>query len=307
MHDPSEASTVDLMPPNRPRASEPPRPFSSRVQVDVAALSDRGKVRADNEDHFLVARFGRSLEVCFTNLPEGEVPRRSEEAGYALVVADGLGGMAAGEQASRLAIQTLVNLLLDTPDWILRLDDALVEEVKRRVLKRYRQVDNVLAEQGYANAELHGMRTTMTVALSLGVDVLLIHVGDSRAYVFRQGRLIQLTHDHTMAQALADRGHITQEEVPTSGLRHVLTQALGGGKGEAKPEIQRLQLADGDCLLLCTDGLTGMVEDAQIAEALGRGENAEPTCQRLISLALERGGRDNVTILVARYRVPPAD
>src|SRR4051794_21702037 len=128
-----------------------PQLLSALVHVDVHGLSDRGLVRANNEDHFFVARFGRFLESLCTNVPEDEIPRRFEEAGYGLVVADGIGGRLGGEVASRLAISTLINLVLGTPDWMLRLDDdSLLDEVQRRMIDRYGQISSVLAERAEA-------------------------------------------------------------------------------------------------------------------------------------------------------------
>jgi serine/threonine protein phosphatase PrpC len=288
-----------------PPGDEPPPPFSSLVQVEVAALSHPGKVRPNNEDHFLVGRTGRYLEVLTTNLPEGEVAARSEETGYGLVVADGMGGVEGGEVASRLAIRTLVNLVLHVPDWILRLDDdERVDETMQRASRRYRQIDAALSRYAAADPKLSRMGTTMTLAYSLGADLFIVHVGDSRAYLCRAGQLRQLTRDQTLAQAMVDMGVLTRKEAASSRLRHVLTCVLGQNGGDVQVEVQRLALADGDCLLLCTDGLTEMVADAQIAEVLGRSGTADETCRTLTDLALEHGGRDNVTVLVARYRFP---
>jgi protein phosphatase len=159
------------------------------VQVDVAGLSHPGKVRPNNEDHFLVLRFGRFLEPLATNLPAGQAPPRREDAGYALAVADGLGGHAAGEGASKLALTTLVGLVLDTPDWFLRMDDPpAAEEVMRRATERYGRIDQALAAEAAEGLTLHGFGTTLTLAASLGRDLLLAHVGDSRAYLLRGGR-----------------------------------------------------------------------------------------------------------------------
>jgi serine/threonine protein phosphatase PrpC len=150
------------------------------------------------------------------------------------------------------------------------------------------------------------MGTTLTVACSVGADLVLYYVGDSRAYLFRQGKLHRLTRDHTLAQHLADEGCIAQEEIATHRSRHVLTRALGQSGGEVEAELQHLRLANGDRLLLCTDGMTDMVPDARIAEVLCGLDRSHEACRALIDLALAAGGRDNVTVVLARYAIPEA-
>jgi protein phosphatase len=282
-----------------------PQAFSSLVRVDAAGWSHPGKVRPNNEDHFLISRFGRYLETLQSNLPEGAVPGCAEETGYGLLVADGVGGKAGGEVASTLAISTLVNLVLATPDWILRLDDhEWTEEVLERAKERCDQINEVLLEESASHPELAGLGTTLTLACSLGRDVFVAHVGDSRAYLFRGGRLHQLTRDHTLAQVLVDQGLLDKRQARVHRLRHVLTNVLGGSTREVLPEVRPAHLEDGDCLLLCTDGLTEMVDERRIAEILARPERSKDLCQRLVDLALEAGGKDNVTVVVARYRFP---
>jgi protein phosphatase len=277
---------------------------SSSVRVDVQGLSHPGRVRPNNEDHFLVARFGRTMETLLTNLPPGEVPGQSSETVYGFAVADGIGGEAAGEVASRTALRTMIDLVLETPDWILCLDAQVIREVERRMERRFRQIHDTLNDLAHAEPKLFGMGTTMTVAISHGADLVVIHVGDSRAYLFRGGELMQLTRDQTLAQELADAGGIRPEEVATHPLRHRLTGAISTKLGEVRAELSSSTLADGDQLLLCTDGLTDMVPDAAVAEVLGRGDPAADACNALLDRALARGGKDNVTVVLARYRFP---
>jgi protein phosphatase len=280
----------------------PRRPFASQVTIDAAGVSDLGKVRTENEDHFLVARVGRSLDTLLTSLPSGEVPERFDETGYVMMVADGMGGAAAGEMASRIAISTLVNIVLDVPDWIMKLDDESAGKVMRRAVGYYQKVDTALADLARTDPQLRGMGTTMTVGYSIGRDLFVFHVGDSRAYLFRDGELRQLTRDHTHVQNLVDAGMITREEAATHRLRHVLTNAIGGKEKAIDVDVHRLGLADGDRLLLCTDGLTEVVDDDEVADLLGRGKAPEVVCRSLVDLALERGGPDNVTVVTARFK-----
>lgn len=280
----------------------PEHPFLPRVQIDLAALSDRGKVRTNNEDHYLAVDFGRFLNCLHTNLPPGIVPERFEEIGYGFLVADGMGGEQAGEVASRLAIATLLESVLQTPDWIMAQEVPAVEEIERRNEARLQQVSETLAAAGEQDSQLTGMGTTMTMAISLGSHLLVTHIGDSRAYLLRKNRLHRLTHDHTFAQELADAGVIPVGEVATNRLRHVLTRSLGR-RDHVQAQFRRADLHDGDRLLLCSDGLTEMLDDATIADILARHSTSADACRALVDRALELGGKDNVTVVLAAYSI----
>jgi protein phosphatase len=303
---PGVEDTGEYTPPSPIRDVQPPQEVSSKVRVDIAALSDPGKVRSNNEDHYLVSCFERSLETLLTNLPEGEVPSRFTEVGYGMVVADGMGGAAAGEVASRLAIRTLINLVLHTPDWIMRLGDAEAREVLHRMIDRYRLVDEVLRSRAESDATLAGMGTTMTLAASIGHDLILAHIGDSRAYLLRDDELHQLTRDHTLVQGLVDLGVIRWDQAAAHNLKHVLTRVLGASADQMGADAERVFLADEDQVLLCTDGLSDMVSPATITAILKESKSSEAACRSLVEKALENGGRDNVTIVVAKYRLPSA-
>jgi protein phosphatase len=208
-----EHDTVEQpMPPWHADVLLPPA-VSSRVRLEVAALSHRGHVRTNNEDHYDVIRAERVEQTLLSSVPEGMTPARFTEVAYGLLVADGIGGAPAGEVASSLAIVALRNLVRHTPDWIMRLDDKeTAAELMERMARRYRRIDAYLREQGEMIPVLRGMATTMTLAVISGVDLVLVHLGDSRAYLLRGGRLRQLTRDHTVAQSLVDEGTLTPEE-----------------------------------------------------------------------------------------------
>jgi protein phosphatase len=270
--------------------------------VDFAGRSHAGIVRSTNEDHFLIVRFGRFLETVATNLPSEDWEPSYGETGLGLATADGMGGHAAGDQASRLALEFLLNLVLATPDWVLRLDeDENAQRIMQRAQERFEQTSRTMTNEADLNPSLHGFGTTLTLAISLGRDLFVAHVGDSRAYLFRNGHLHQLTRDHTSAQRLFDAGLIQEEDLATHRWRNRLTKMLGDKAADARPDVQRLLLEDGDCLMLCTDGLTDMVEDTKIAEVLAATAPAEAACERLIDQALQAGGKDNVTVVVSRY------
>jgi serine/threonine protein phosphatase PrpC len=274
-----------------------------KFKLDFAAVSDAGKVRSNNEDHFLITRMGRTFNVVSTNMPAGSLPDNVDEEAYGMVVADGMGGMAAGEKASLLAIQTGVNLVLNSPMWATRIDEAAAHQLITRMRDYFRKVDSVVFGEARSDRHLSGMGTTLTLAYIVKTDAFVVHVGDSRAYLHRKGKLEQLTRDHTMAQGLADAGSIRPEEVPRHAKRHVLTNFVGGPSSGVEPEVSTLELRQDDFLLLCSDGLTEMVRDAEIASILDRSPTADAASKTLLGLALDRGGRDNVTILLARVEV----
>jgi serine/threonine protein phosphatase PrpC len=273
---------------------------SSSVHVDVGALSHVGKVRANNEDHYLVARAGRSLETLLTNLEPEQIPLPHADVVYGLVVADGMGGVAGGEIASRTAIQDLVQLVLNTPDWILNNQSPWIEEVMERMAKRFRDIDRDINQRGLAEPTLAGMGTTMTLACSLGMEMIVCHIGDSRVYLFRKDQLTQLTRDMTMAQEMIDAGMLQPTQAIAGKLRSVLTQCLGG-PGMAKVEVRHVPLEHGDRILLCSDGLYDMVPDKLIAETLRAHPNSQAACQSLVDHALQAGGKDNITVIAAGY------
>ena len=278
--------------------------ISARTNVDLGAVSHRGKVRPNNEDSFLVTSFERGMNTLMTNLPPGEVPNRYCEKGYTMFVADGIGGRAAGQVAGRTAISAFVDLVIRTPDWIMRPNEQGASEVLRRMEERFSQLPGAFAERARTEPYLSGMGTTMTLAVSLGSDLVIAHVGASRACLFRQGQLLHLTSDQTLAQLLADVGVIRPEEVSKHHGRRMLTGSITSAGDKAQVELHHLKLIDGDQLLLCSDGLTEMVTDAKISEVLENQGTAAAACNALVDHALEAGGKDNVTVVLGRYQIP---
>jgi protein phosphatase len=274
----------------------------SSLEVDLAALSDKGKKRPSNEDHFLVMRFQRSLKMLSSNLPEGTLPDEHIDTAHGYLVADGMGGAAAGEVASRTAIRALIDLAIRTPDWIMRWDDGGAEQILERMRQRFLKLTEVLSDLAENDPKLAGMGTTMTVALSLEDNLIITHIGDSRAYLYRNGELHRRTHDQTVAQSLVDSGALKPEDIKRHPMRHMLTAAITTKRDKAPAELLHLQLEDGDQVLLCSDGLTDMVPDEGIAEILAGPGSAESACRALVDRALEAGGKDNVTVALGRYR-----
>jgi protein phosphatase len=273
-----------------------PSPLPVRVQF--GALSHPGRVRTNNEDHYLVVERRRMRSVLFTNLPEGFL-RSADDVGYVLAVADGMGGAAFGELASMLALRSGWDQAPGTIKWTWVINDQEIEELKERIELIFRRIHQTLLDQAKGQPKLAGMGTTLTGAYTVGPEAFVGHVGDSRAYLFHAGKLTQLTRDHTLAQQCLDLGM----EAPARSWHHVLTNCLGGSAKEIQVEFHHFRLADGDRLLLCTDGLTDMVPDPEIAGILGQHPSPQQATQALVEKALERGGKDNVTVVLAQYSV----
>ena len=288
----------------KPGDEAPPPPFSSLVSVDVFAMTDKGHVRTQNEDHFLVLRGGRAIETVMSNLGESQPGDLFEEAAFAMVVADGVGGERAGEVASRQAIYTLLGLALHQPDWNFRWGPKERNAVMWRMKDRFRRVNAALLREAGANAGLNGMCTTMTAAVSHGDDLIIGHVGDSRAYLLHDGKLIRLTRDHTLGERLVEDGTHKPNDRLVRELRNVLMQALGSRETECIPDVHDYLLENNDQVMLCTDGLSDMVDDALIEAVLKESPSSREACQSLVDLALSNGGRDNITVIVARYSIP---
>ena len=174
----------------------------------------------------------------------------------------------------------------------------------RRMAERFRDISRFISQRAAADPCLRGMGTTMTLACSLGLELVLCHIGDSRAYLFRQDAVRQLTRDMTMAQELIQAGMLNPAQSATYRFRHVLTQCLGA-PGTAKADVRHLTLRDDDQLLLCSDGLYDMVDDGLIADTLQGAASPQSACQTLVDRALDAGGKDNITVIVAHFRHAP--
>ena len=272
------------------------------LDVDLGAVSHQGLVREDNQDSFLVMKFGRWLENLMTNIDESLFEQSYYMTGYGLLVADGMGGMAGGDVASRMALTQLIELIVDTPDWTLAVQRQKdVMTVLERMTERFFQIDDILRNEARNDQTLEGMGTTLTVAGALGNDLIIGHVGDSRAYLMDGDKFTQLTTDHTLAQALIDAGVANRDDPASRSMRHVLTAAVGSLGDQVDPQVQRIKLRGDDRLLLCTDGLTEMVDDETIAQVIRDASSAQSACQDLVDLSLAGGGTDNVTVVLAHF------
>ena len=279
-------------------------PSSSSVRVKIGARSHQGTLRQRNEDHYLVVRVGREQVTLATSLSGSDVPPHFEESGYAMLVADGLGEGGAGSVASRVALSTFAHLALHYGKWNVRVDPITAEQIMERAEWYYSQVDAAVHTRGSLNPALKGMTTALTAAYSAGDDLFVAHVGHSRAYLFRDGHLAQLTRDHTIERHLADTNRPASVERRAQDLKHILTDAVGAPGAHPLVEIERFQLMNGDVVLLCTNGLTDMIDDAGIAEVLALRREPGEQCATLVEMANRAGGGDNVTVIIAEYQIP---
>ncbi len=274
-----------------------------RVHISFGGGTHAGHVRPRNEDQYFIAKLAKSMRICSSSLPESETTRFSDEEGYLMIVADGMGGNAGGQEASTMAVQTVEAFVLDAIKWFVHRkgheENALINEL-RLALQR---ADSDVLARADANPQLYGMGTTLTLAYSVGTDLFVAHAGDSRAYLYHSGRLERITADHTLVQVLVDVGAITPEDARGHPRRHVVTNVVGGPSAGVQVEVHHRTLRDGDLLLLCTDGLTEYLTDTEIAEMLSQTTDPEQAAQQLIDVVLTRPAKDNVTVAVAKYRI----
>lgn len=272
--------------------------------LTVSGRTAPGRVRSENQDAFRATDLSEapagppSIEGPDpgTGAAAGTLACPPGSQGVLLLVADGVGGTRGGAVASRLAGSAVTEAMQraagagappDADDAERRLHDAVIEADRR------------IRAGGDASPEHRGMATTVTAALVFEGFVLVAQVGDSRCYLFREGRLIPLTRDQSVVQELIEAGAITSEQARTNPQRNLILQALGSAS-DLEVALSRSELRGGDQLLLCSDGLWGLVEAEEISELLRGAANPEAACEELVARANEQGGTDNITALVAR-------
>ena len=276
----------------------------SDEELDLFGITHKGLVRSENQDHFLVSTVHPDLVVHSTSLPEpGNLPLRGSRLATVLILADGVGGAAGGSDAARLATETVARCASTT----LRsyhsagseFENELIDSLKGAALEAH---TSVLSESA-RRADRAKMATTLTVCIVVYPWAYVVQVGDSRAYFYTEGKLQLLTRDQTIAQSLVDQGLMPKERMAQSPFKHVLSSAIGSD--EALPEITKFDIATrGSLIIMCSDGLTKHVSDDEIAECVRTMESSEQVARKLLDLALERGGTDNITIITARA-LPP--
>jgi serine/threonine protein phosphatase PrpC len=270
------------------------------LAVRSFGLTDPGKVRGANQDQFLIAVLRKALQVQRTSFPAPSVQYGSDQS-HLFVVADGMGGHAGGEQASALAIDSVEAFILDTFQWFAHFKGKEEDKLLADFQSALGQANARLLAEAAGRPELHGMGTTLTLAYRLNDMLFVAHVGDSRCYLFRNRLLYRLTRDHTLVEEMVRRGALKAEEAAQHQWRHVITNAVGGDSAKVTVEVHKVHLEAGDAVLLCSDGLTNMVPDQDIARILQTAPEPEQACQQLVAHANEQGGKDNITVIVARF------
>ena len=274
-------------------------------ELDLFGITHMGKVRTENQDHFLVATVHPQLVIYETSLPTpGTLPIQGTRLATVMLVADGVGGTTGGREASQLAVESITKYVSSSLRCYHAAGSSQEEEFVDALREAALEAHEAVRTESALRPEAHRMATTLTLFIAVWPWAYVVQVGDSRCYHYHHGELRQLTRDQTIAQDLVDQGVLAPERLAKSPFSHVLASAIGAEA--ALPEVSRVKMSDGTgCFLLCSDGLTKHVSDEEIAVELKELKSSELSCRRLLDLALERGGSDNITVLIARARNRP--
>lgn len=289
-------------------------------QMDLCGLSDIGKARTTNEDHFLIADVCKSMRIHHTSLALDHQTRLfGESQGKLLLVADGMGGHEAGERASELVIDSVVDYVLNRLTWFMHNEVSEDQGFEAHLKQALAACQHRIEHEVNAVPQWRGMGSTVTLAYLVWPRMFLVHAGDSRCYLLRDGHLQQLTRDHTLADLVAASDAsgrtapafetVPPDPVSTKGRRmeNVLWNAVGGGVDDLHPDASALDLQLGDGLLLCTDGLHKHVSRNRLQEILSQDRPTDQTCNSLVEEANRHGGTDNITAIVCRFRDAATD
>lgn len=267
-------------------------------EIDVHGMTHVGKTRSENQDHFLLATVSKRVNVIATNLGTQEhLPAGEQRVAFIAMVADGVGGEEGGAEASATALESCMQYVNDSMSCLYERDvtESTFTEMLQRCAVRSHEA---IRERAIVNTKRGTMATTLTLFMGVWPAYYLLQVGDSRYYLWRDGRLTQVTRDQTLANDLVDQGILSRAQAPHTQFAHVLSSALGADTAE--PVVTRLRAEWDNVHLLCSDGLTKHVSDERIAERLAHMTSAKQVCEQLVEDALEDGGTDNITIIVGR-------
>jgi PPM family protein phosphatase len=267
-------------------------------ELDAYGLTHRGKVRPENQDHFMIGSLRKRLAIRQSSLPAlDQIPLAEGRVASFMMVADGVGGGLKGEQASRMALEIATRYIAEGARCYYRFGEEggdLVQSLGEGA----RKCHEAIQERAAADPDAAGMATTLTLFIGVWPWSYILQVGDSRYYEYRGGVLTQISRDQTLAQELADQGLMPRELARKSPLTNVLSSSIGGQ--QTAPVVTRVPSSWETLHLLCSDGLTRHVPDARIAERLGEMRSARQACEALVQDALDGGGTDNITVVVGR-------
>jgi serine/threonine protein phosphatase PrpC len=266
-------------------------------EIDAYGVTHRGKVRAENQDHFLLGSLRKRITIRQSSLSLEQIPLEEERVASFMMVADGVGGGLKGEQASRMALEVVTKYIAEGARCYYRFDEEGVDLVQA-LEEGAKRCHDAIQERAASDETAAGMATTLTLFIAVWPWYYILQVGDSRYYQYRDGVLHQISRDQTVAQELADQGIMPRDLMLKSPLTHVLSSSIGGH--QTAPVVTRLASAWGTIHLLCSDGLTRHVPDSRIAERLGAMQSAQQVAEELVQDALDGGGSDNITVVVAR-------
>ena len=273
-----------------------PKPHDD--EIDVFGLSHTGKVRAQNQDHFLLATIHKRVQIVQTNLTEQQrLPMEDERLAFIAMIADGVGGAEGGEEASATALEVAMQYMARSTDCYYQADgsdEQFIHALQDAAMRSHQAV----IDRARVVAEGRPMATTLTLWMGVWPFYYLLQVGDSRCYLFREGEITQISRDQTIAQDLLDQGIFTRAMAARSQYSNVLSSAIGGD--EAVPVVTRMRADWKSIHLLCTDGLTKHVSDDTIRERLSSMTSSRQVCEQLLEDALAGGGTDNISIIVGR-------
>ncbi|HVT29758.1 MAG TPA: protein phosphatase 2C domain-containing protein [Lacipirellulaceae bacterium] len=273
-----------------------------RTATDLAfefgAATHTGLRRSENQDHYIVLRRTRTQQLLHTNVPTGELTLPTDET-FAMAVADGMGGTGCGKLASQIAIRTGWELAGRTSSWIMKVQDMNSAELTERIEGFIYLLQQAFIDEFRSNPDFADSGTTFTAAYFVSSFAAITQIGDSPSFLWRNGIMRRITTDHTIEQEFISCGVAPEIAAKFS---HMLTRCLGYDSSNARPDIHFVRLQPIDQILLCTDGLTDMVSETQIAQCLDESPDAQTACDRLVELALAAGGRDNVTAILARTK-----
>lgn len=276
-------------------------------QLITAGLTDIGRRRDSNQDNFLVADFTRSLQVAGSSLPLSPGSRvYGTPLSRLILVADGMGGHQAGARASAQAIEAMVRQLLETQDWFDVSDHERMDQFALHIDRLFRSTHRTLETASRNDPSLKGMGTTLTLVYIAWPRMIVVHAGDSRCYLLRNNQLKSLTKDHTIASQLVSRGELKEQDAASSPWGNMLWNVLGGGGMDVRPDICTLNLQADDWILVCTDGLNKHLTDDEILKKLASSSDPHFNANQLIDSANEKGGSDNITVVLTRVAPVPS-